>query len=661
MDTVFPIGTWLEKRVSSVIDLWLGSEAVKNIFIQYHINIKAFSVKFATDIVLYNIRVLEGKKKPDDCPIMSKFVDYMLEKNIRSEDIFKICVGLRTTILNILWEQYPDFANDVASIKKIFEVFDRNLAGVLANFDRKNLAKYVEKHKTQGLELYLNRLETVLDMQDNIIFKIYNNKLYLANKALFTMTGVHDIEDFKNKFSYPLEFIKKVHQFEAMFKAKEYDKWIENIIKNNNGMSKVEFFNHSANQQSLMQMKVVRVQDENDYIFTLTNITNQQKNIKKLSELVYKDPLTNLANLRRFEEMIDEKLKKFPNNNFQIFMIHLQGFKIMNEVHGKENGEHLLKNVAEVLKEHFPHESARIDIDRFAVLSNKMTLSTGEEIVKEINSILSKDKYASKLDVSSAIVLLHESDTKESALERGETLLNHVEYNNTKLVYEESAIHEQEKERLKNKRLFLQQMGKFHDMKQTVPITNYYLEIGIKSDAVILDVTNDLMMVGLKRISVFSLSNNDCVYIEMPKKPHFKGMVRNVDVINEKVLLGDFEAVETSPLDRKSVQVKLQKHMDIMIKSPKNNITAELDSLSTNAFIIMTSHLYDIEIGTNLTMQVKFIDNEVEFSGIVRNIIPIADMFILIVRLNETHSVENTLMPFIANRQMQIIKELHKL
>ncbi|WP_345978723.1 diguanylate cyclase [Sulfurimonas sp. HSL3-2] len=656
MNALYLIGEWLENRVDKIVDAWLSDKDIKELFLKYNIDIKKFSTKFAQAILLHNIGVMQETKQPDDCPIMNKFVDLMLEKNIISEDIFTICTRLRTTILKKLWEEYPDFFTDIASIQKIISIFDRNLSGVLANFDRKNMANRAQKQKEQELKLYLERLQTVFDVQDNIILKIHEGKLHLANKALFLTTGVNDIRSYCDKYSAPLGFIKHVNIFSSIFKSGEYGKWIEKVIQENNGECTVELFNHITNKSSLMQMKVAKIDDLNDYIFTFTNITEQQRELKKLKDMLYKDSLTGLANLKRFEEIIEKKLDRLPDNNFKILMLHLRGFKITNETYGKEKGEEILKNVADVLKEHYPKESARIDIDRFAVMSEDMTLSHAETLVKEIDGTID----TSSIDINSAIVLLHEKDTKESMFERGEILLNHVKNNKEKTVYDESVLQEKENERLKEQQKFLELMKQYKENNQHLPVTSYYLEIPIKSDAAILSINDDTISVTLRKISLFSLYRDDHVYIQMPKKPNYKAKVKGIDTKGDKVLLGEFKTVETSPLDRRSIHVKLQEQVDITIKSRKNRIVAELDSLSINSFVIIVDHLYDIEMDTQLNMRVTLVKKELMFRGHVHLIIAVADKFKLIVHLTQSQNIQDELVPFISNRQIEIIKELQK-
>ena len=498
MNNLHLIGEWLRQETNEVIRLWLNNRVIHTMFKKYRIDIKKFSTKFSKAIITHNIEVIQGKKEIKDCPVMNTFVDYMVKKDITSEDIFLICTKLRATIFEMLWKNYPNFSNDFISIKKIIHIFDKNLAGVLANFDKKNISYRLNNQKNIDLKNYVSRLQTVLDTQNNTIFKLHANTLFMANKAFLFLNGVTTIDDFKKQFSHPLAFIKEVNHSASLFQTKEYDKWIETIIRENDGHCKVELFDHVTNKTSLMQMSIAKIGDQSDFVFTL-------------------------------ETIFDDKL-----------MI------------------------------------------------------------------------------------------------------------------------EKEQKRLESQKSFLSMMEEYKENEKPLAITNYYLELAIKSDATILRVTNTEMSVGLRKISLFSLDRGDPVYIEMPQKPHFKATVKDIDRDKNRVVLSSFESVTSSPLDSKHVHVKLKDMIDVLVASEKHKIKAQLESASINTFILLSEHLADIGIDAKIRITAKLSKSEKVYTGVVYQITPIADAFKIVVHLDSTPSIEEELAPYVSSRQLEIIKELQK-
>jgi hypothetical protein len=127
-----------------------------------------------------------------------------------------------------------------------------------------------------------------------------------------------------------------------------------------------------------------------------------------------------------------------------------------------------------------------------------------------------------------------------------------------------------------------------------------------------------------------------------------------------EIVLQNFKAVFASPLDRRNVHVKLQTPLEVFIKSQRVQVPQTLETVSITTFVVMADHLYNITVDSKLEMYVSFLNNEEKFVGEVVKIIPTADRFKLIIHLTTTPSIEKVLLPFISERQMQIIKELQE-
>ena len=660
MENIYKIGSWLQEKKAYIIKQWCSDDAVVNIFKKHKVNLSSFCTKFAPNILSHVIDVMQSKKEMRDCPVMNKFVDLMLQKEIKSEEILAICTTLRETVFNALLDSYPDFSNDSMSMKRILKIFDANLRGVMANFDNKRVELHADKQKELQLKRYLKRLQIILDAQDNIIFKLHDNQLYIANKALYFITGVTDIQSFKKKYKTPLAFIKHVDFHDALFKKKEYHQWISKIITEHKGQCKAQIFNHLSNQTSLMKVKITQIDALDDFVFTLENITEQQNKIDRLSGLAYKDSLTGLSNLKGFEELIEKKLSDAVNTNLKILMIELKGFSLYSEQNTKEKGDQLIKTIAQSIQERYPENSARIDSNRFAILSNNLTLESSNDLVNKIESILSSTPNTTDVNVKATVILLHDKESAESIIERGEILLNNIQGDTEEKVIDDALVAKKEEERLKQETSFLSLMQHLKSDNKSISVTNYYMEIPLKSSAKIVNISENSMTVNVRKISAISLYPKDEVYIQMPEKPNFKARVRSIAANKNDIVLDNFSAVKSSPLDRREIHVKLKEPVEILIKSEKTQIPEELETVSISTFVVYVNHLYDIKVGSELKMYTQLIDKEEDFLGNVVKIIPIADRFKLIIHLKPTPNIEKALIPFVSARQIEIIKELQE-
>lgn len=92
---------------------------------------------------------------------------------------------------------------------------------------------------------------------------------------------------------------------------------------------------------------------------------------KKIQYMAFYDGLTRLPN-RQFFEMYIRQLMKTSNSNspFYLVFLDLDGFKEINDTHGHETGDTLLKHVAKRLRQNLRREDfvARFGGDEFVII-----------------------------------------------------------------------------------------------------------------------------------------------------------------------------------------------------------------------------------------------------------------------------------------------------
>lgn len=107
-------------------------------------------------------------------------------------------------------------------------------------------------------------------------------------------------------------------------------------------------------------------------IFTLRDITARKQHESSLEMLAFYDPLTHLANRRRFEQEAAKALAKSDRTNESLALLYfdLNRFKSVNDTMGHAVGDELLKYVAarvsSVLRE--PDLMCRLGGDEFAII-----------------------------------------------------------------------------------------------------------------------------------------------------------------------------------------------------------------------------------------------------------------------------------------------------
>lgn len=125
-------------------------------------------------------------------------------------------------------------------------------------------------------------------------------------------------------------------------------------------------------------------------ILTLHDVTDRKQQQMSLETLAFHDPLTRLANRRKFEEEVEAAMQNTweTGKNFALLYFDLNRFKTVNDTLGHEVGDELLKYVAartaSILRK--PDLIARMGGDEFAVLLHNTDEKGVEAVVSRMLS-----------------------------------------------------------------------------------------------------------------------------------------------------------------------------------------------------------------------------------------------------------------------------------
>ncbi|MDP3021915.1 MAG: ATP-binding protein [Sulfuricurvum sp.] len=113
---------------NEILNEWMNDEQCSAILNRHDIDRVFFHTNYATNIFDYFIGVVSGEVELGKCPVMAELIEYLKNKEIRSEELFILCTNLKRSVIKAT---YTIGINTQLIFEAISYLFDRNFAGVL--------------------------------------------------------------------------------------------------------------------------------------------------------------------------------------------------------------------------------------------------------------------------------------------------------------------------------------------------------------------------------------------------------------------------------------------------------------------------------------------------------------------------------------------------
>ncbi len=669
-ETILKTALFFDEKKREIIEAWLSRKNVSQILSKYNISRDSFGSDIAIEIVKYFIKVLKYEESVGQCPAMNRFVDLMYSKKMSIKEIFLICMGFRQTLFSLMIVNKKVDNDDPWVTELLSGILDKNFSSVLERFDELLLKESLEKQKEEYDRDFTKRILTILDLQENAIFKIRNNRLFLANSAFYETVGADSMQSFMLSYPEVWGFIEKVDRFETLFKTGKYEEWLKRCIRESDGKCEIELFDHRRKRKAQMQMSIRMMPKgwRGEYVVALQDITEQKAKLASVTQMVYTDALTQVPNRRKFEQMISAYMKRYENEraSFFLMLIDIHNLTEINEILGRDAGDLILKRFARRVSGNLKKKDffARIDGDRFAMLVRESDLSRIKGEAKDILRQLHDISYREEEGVAGniAVVSCREEDSINSMLNRGDRIIQRIKEQGGDRVMDDTLLAQEDRKIKKAAKTFLEYCRRLSETKKPLEVVNYYLEIPIDSKAEIIRILGDLIWVKLRKVAIHTLRRNSEIFIKTEQKPHFKGVVEDIDKENMWVRIGGLEPVMHSPLDRNRFHVKLVPSIEGILCKERIRVPVDIETLSEDTVTVFLAYLTDLSVGDEIEIEATLRWNEitknVKLPGTVKEIKKSRFTTRVVSSLNVSKTVKETLIQFVANRQLEIIKEL---
>ena len=207
---------------------------------------------------------------------------------------------------------------------------------------------------------YIRKESSVLDLMPVSVIIIEPKNftiIYLNDEAKKTINDIKHVFDFdidvNNLIGFSIDFFHKNPSFQRSI-LKKYENLPHCAIVNIGGQT--------------LDLKISAITDPSGHyitsMLTLENITDEVAAKKKLHHMANYDSLTDLPNrglfLEKLSEISDQEVKKCS-----VIIIDLDGFSIINDTYGHQEGDNIIKEFSNRLKSIEAEDGQSISFSRF--------------------------------------------------------------------------------------------------------------------------------------------------------------------------------------------------------------------------------------------------------------------------------------------------------
>lgn len=121
----------IEQNKDTIVEIWMDDSEVQTILSKHTINIDKFGNEYAMPVLKYFIGIVHGENSLGNCPVITKLLEYLKDKDITASELFIICIKFRKSIIQL------SFSKNIMNNKmydNISYIFDANFRGVLEAF-----------------------------------------------------------------------------------------------------------------------------------------------------------------------------------------------------------------------------------------------------------------------------------------------------------------------------------------------------------------------------------------------------------------------------------------------------------------------------------------------------------------------------------------------
>ncbi len=253
------------------------------------------------------------------------------------------------------------------------------------------------------VEQEIQKIKSILDAQDNIVIVTNNETITNVNKKFLDFFEVESIDEFTSKTDNIYDFFQEEYGFVTRTLLTKQECWIK-YIKNLPEVDRVVKIRNKNNEERIFTVNIDNYDNKIDYfVISLTDVTELKEKSNLLEYQASHDSLTGLNNRNKFKELFGKEIRRGIRykNDLSLVLFDLDLFKNINDTHGHQIGDEVLKDIAQIVLANVrEHDTVvRWGGEEFLILLPETDLEGAKNVAEKIREAI-ENKKISSLDLS---------------------------------------------------------------------------------------------------------------------------------------------------------------------------------------------------------------------------------------------------------------------
>ena len=277
-------------------------------------------------------------------------------------------------------------------------------------------------------------INTILDIQPNMIFIVNSSEPVFANRFFLDFFDCKNLKEFQQKhFCLAQTFIQE-ELFFHLGKIDDNSSWIENILKLKSEKRIVSILHPRTKTTKVFNVSIVELENE-QYLISLTDISDTILKQIQLEDKSTHDKLTGAFNREYFEShkklIINEYTKE---NHLLVFSIlDIDFFKKVNDTYGHDIGDKVLKQFVEIIQKTSRNDDLLIRWggEEFLLLLKVKSVDNAKKVLENIRKAIDEGYFEEVKHITCSIgaTIYKENEEIEDSFKRADDALYEAKNN----------------------------------------------------------------------------------------------------------------------------------------------------------------------------------------------------------------------------------------